>query len=140
MIDFLIEKFGKSNVKKLYFFSDGAGSQYKNKFNFFNLIYFEKGYNVKAEWHFFATSHGKGACDGIGGCIKKKAYRTSLQSKNTPLTTTKKLYDWAKRFFKKINFSYCSNDEYEKHKESLQSRYSEAKTIKGTRQFHCYKP
>ena len=23
----------------------------------------------QAEWHFYATSHGKGPCDGIGGTV-----------------------------------------------------------------------
>lgn len=82
MIKFLKRKFGARNVKKLIYFSDGAGSQYKNKFNFLNLLYHEKDFKIKAEWHFFATAHGKGACDGIGGCVKKMlialVYRTKL--------------------------------------------------------------
>ena len=56
--------------KKVYYFSDGARSQYKNRFNLLNVVYNEKGFGIKAEWHFFATAHGKGACDGIGGCVK----------------------------------------------------------------------
>lgn len=85
MVNFLKNKFGAQNVKKL-FFSDGAGYQYKNKFNLLNLLYFQKDFEIIAEWHFFATSHGKGACDGIGGCVKKNAYRASLQDK-TIVTT-----------------------------------------------------
>ncbi|KAJ8943495.1 hypothetical protein NQ318_016275 [Aromia moschata] len=33
-----------------------------------NLLYHEEDFGIKAEWNFFATAHGKGACDGIGGC------------------------------------------------------------------------
>ena len=47
------------------YFSDGAASQYKNCKNFLNLCYHEEDFGVKAEWHFFATSHGKSPCDGI---------------------------------------------------------------------------
>ena len=36
-------------------------------------------YGVKAEWHFLATSHGKGACDGLGGIVKWLAAQASLQ-------------------------------------------------------------
>lgn len=138
MINFLKSKFGNGNVKKLFYFSDGAGSQYKNRFNFLNLLYHEKDFAVKAEWHFFATSHGKGACDGIGGCVKRAAYRASLQNKT--IVTTEKLYEWACEFFKKIDFSFSSLDDYKKHKEELEPRFSTAKTVKGTRNFHCFKP
>lgn len=96
MIKFLKSKFGVRKVKKLIYFSDGAGSQYKNKFNFLNLSYHEKDFKVKAEWHFFATAHGKEACDGIGGCVKKNAYRASLQDKT--IVSTQKLFEWARDF------------------------------------------
>ena len=39
----------------------------------------EDDFEVKAEWHFSATSHGKGACDGLGGTVKRLAARASLQ-------------------------------------------------------------
>jgi len=35
-------------------------------------------FGVAAEWHFSATSHGKGACDGVGGTVKRFAARASL--------------------------------------------------------------
>lgn len=100
LIAHLKQKFGAKNVKKIYYFSDGAAAQYKNKYNLLNLVNHKKDFGIDAEWHFFATSHGKGACDGVGGTVKKHAYFTSLQ-KDTDLllTTPKQLYEWAKRFF-----------------------------------------
>ena len=65
--------------KKIVYFSDGAGSQYKNRKNFVNLYLHQEDFDVSAEWHFSATSHGKGACDGLGGTVKRLAARTSLQ-------------------------------------------------------------
>lgn len=49
-------------VDKLYYFSDGAGGQYKNRKNFVNLIFHKEDFGLNAEWHFFATSHGKSPC------------------------------------------------------------------------------
>lgn len=66
-------------LKKIAYFSDGAASQYKNRKNFSNLCHHELDFGVKAEWHFSATSHGKGACDGLGGTVKRLAARASLQ-------------------------------------------------------------
>ena len=138
MIKFLKQKFGRQNVKKVIYFSDGAGSQYKNKSNFLNLLLHKKDFSVEAEWHFFATSHGKGACDGIGGCVKRNAYRACLQD-NT-IVTVPKLYEWARSFFKKIDFDFCLLNECENHQKNLKSRFAKAKTVVGTRRFHCYKP
>ena len=43
----------------MYYFSDGAASQYKNKKNLINLTHHFEDFDIEAEWHFFATSHGK---------------------------------------------------------------------------------
>jgi hypothetical protein len=60
-------------VQKVLYFTDGAASQYKNYKNFANLIHHFEDFNLHEEWHFFATSLGKGPCDGIGGTIKRLA-------------------------------------------------------------------
>lgn len=114
MIHFLKKKFGSRNVKKLFYFSDGAGSQHKNRFNLLNLLFHEKDFKLKAEWHFFATAHGKGACGSIGGSVKKQAYRASLQNKT--IVSTQKLFEWARNFFKKIEFDFCTLTEYKSRK------------------------
>ena len=64
---------------KIYYFSDGSSAQYKNFKNFANLRHHKKDFRVDAEWHFFATSHGKNACDCVGGMLKRLAAKASLQ-------------------------------------------------------------
>ena len=67
-------------IEKVYYFSDGCCAQYKNYKNFSNLIFHhEHDFQLKAEWNFFATSHGKNSCDGVSGTIKRLAARASLQ-------------------------------------------------------------
>lgn len=42
------------SVEKVFYFSDGAVSQYKNKFNFTNLAHHKKDHeDVEAKWYFF---------------------------------------------------------------------------------------
>ena len=36
-------------------------------------------FGIDAVWNFFATSHGKSPCDGIGGTARRVTARTSLQ-------------------------------------------------------------
>ena len=70
-------------IKKIIYFSDGSAAQYKNYKNFLNLLHHETDFSERVEWHFFATLHGKNACDGVGGTIKRLAARASLQNSIT---------------------------------------------------------
>lgn len=64
------------HVKSIHYFSAG---QYKNKYNFINLCLHKNDFQLKAQWSFFATSHGKTECDGIGSTVKCLARKESLQ-------------------------------------------------------------
>ena len=66
-------------LSKVHYFSDGRAGQYKNCKNFLNLCLHNSDFGVKCEWNFFATSHGKSPCDGIGGTVKRLVTRASLQ-------------------------------------------------------------
>lgn len=140
LIQFLKNKFGADKIKKISYFSDGAASQYKNKYNFANLINHKNDFNVDAEWNFFATSHGKGACDGLAGSVKRQAYRASLQRNNDKhITNAFSLFEWAENSFKKISFGFCSQEDHDSHEKKYKSRYERSVTIKNTRQYHYYK-
>lgn len=54
-------------MKEIHIFSDGAASQFKNKFIwcFMSTTFKELFPALRVQWHFFATSHGKGAVDGV---------------------------------------------------------------------------
>ena len=141
VIEYLKKKCGDQNIEWIFYFSDGAGSQYKNKFNFINLLKHREDFGISAQWNFFATSHGKGACDGIGGAVKREAYRASLQKADKDhITNPRSLFECARNHFSKINFNFCSQNEHEMHEKSLKARFEQATTIKNTREYHCYKP
>lgn len=54
-------------LKTVKVFSDGCASQFKNRYNLSNLCFFLDDFELIGEWHFLATSHGKGAVVGVGG-------------------------------------------------------------------------
>ena len=95
----------------MIYFSDGASSHYKNCKNFANLCHYESDFNgIKAEWHFFATSHGKGPCDGVGGTVKRSAARASLQKPyNDQIMTPRQLFEYSKENVAGVHFHYCTN-------------------------------
>ena len=79
LIDFLSATF-EQKPSKIIYVSDGCAVQYKNRKNFINLCYHMDDFGVPAEWHFFATSHGKTAADGVAGTLKRLATKVSLQN------------------------------------------------------------
>ena len=46
------------SLKIVHYFTEGAASQYKNYKNIANLLHHLDDFQLVAEWHFFATSHG----------------------------------------------------------------------------------
>ena len=65
-----------NNIKIIHYYSDGAPFQYKNYKDLINHCY----HGIDDVWNFFAINHGKGACDGIGGTVKRLATSASLMA------------------------------------------------------------
>lgn len=131
------------SVSKIYYFSDGAPQQFKNFKNFVNLYYHNSDFGIPAEWHFFATAHGKGPCDGIGGTIKRAAARASLQlAVDQQITTPYELYTWASATnnLRNITIKFSSEQDYNEAVKDLSERFSKTKTITGTQQLHSVIP
>ncbi|XP_066585899.1 uncharacterized protein [Prorops nasuta] len=129
-----------NDAVKIFYFSDGAIQQFKN---YMNLYYHKEDFGLNAEWHYFATAHGKGPCDGIGGSLKRIAARTSLHLPfDKQISTSQQLYDWAVKpnSLPNIHVDFLSNERYIQAKELLQIRYKRAKTITGTQKYHCVIP
>ena len=103
-----------------------------------NLCHHQGDFGIAAEWHFSAISHGKGACDGLGGTLKRLAARASLQRPyNDQIMTPCQLFDWACSSIPSAHFDYCSNNEYELEQ---QKRFKQSRTIPGTRRLHSFVP
>ena len=130
-------KIGK-RPKNIFYFSDGAAAQYKNFKNFFNIAFHFQDFGVEAEWHFFATSHGKGPCDGIGGTLKRSAKKASLQA--TLIETPEQLYQYLKGHTISTFVEYFDKNEWLQEELALNKRFSNARTVPGTRQMHSVCP
>ena len=51
----------------VHYWSDGAASQFKSRYNFLNVAFHQRDFECDADWSFFRTAHGKGPVDGVGG-------------------------------------------------------------------------
>lgn len=47
-----------------------------------NICFMKEDFDVNGEWAFFATSHGKGSVDAIGGTVKRSVWRMVKARKN----------------------------------------------------------
>jgi len=127
-------------IKKIIYFSDGSAAQYKNRFNFSNLMKHEKDFGMPAEWHFHATSHGKNLCDGIGGAIKRAAFRASHQKDPcAQIDSAKKLCQFANNL-PKYTCEYTSIADHQRHNRSLNKRFKDCSFLKGCRSLHSFVP
>ena len=132
-------------TKKIIYFSDGCAGQYKNCKNFINLCHHKEDFGIEAEWNFFATSHGKGPCDGVGGTVKRLAAKASLQrcaehKLDEQILTPTAFYDFCKKNIVNIEFVYATNEDYEGEYQLLQERHNTALTIVGTQRLHHFQP
>lgn len=118
-------------IKTIKYFSDGAASQYKNFKNFSNLMHHQEDFNgLSAEWHFFATSHGKSPCDGIGGTVKRLVARTSLQAANSNhILTPEQLFEWAAVNITGIKFFFVPNSDIQLKTTDQELRFTDAKKV-----------
>lgn len=124
-------------INEIIYFSDGAGSQYKNFKNLTNLLHHESDYGIKASWNFFATSHGKNTCDGIGGTVKRLARRHSLQQVSSGhILTPAQLYEWTVENISGIKALFVSSSQVEAIAEGQKERFDQSSKLNGVRECH----
>ena len=72
----------------------------------------------------FATSHGKGPCDGVGGSVKRLVACASLQHPfENQIQTPEVLYKWAKSCTPNIAFAYVSSPQVEEEEALLNKQF-----------------
>lgn len=102
---------------------------------------YKEDFGVEAEAHYYATAHGKSACDGIGAILKREAKRKSLQIVNgEPILTPEALFQFAKSHLKETDVFFFSKDDHEQIKQKLKERFDAAKPIPGIQKNHCFIP
>ena len=128
-------------VKKVVYFSDGASSQYKNRKNFANLCHHKKDFGLDAEWHFFATAHGKNACDGVGATTKRETARASLQRPyKEQIMTIQQFFEFCDEHIQGIKYILVKEEEIEQGEKILRKRFDNCCAICDTRERHHLVP
>ena len=128
-------------MDKIFYFSGGCAEQYKNRKNFINLCHHQQDFNMDAEWIFFATSHGKSPCDGVGGFVKRYVAKRSLQRPlHDQILSYQSMLDLCVREIPSITFFGVSEEEMVNVHADLEDRFAKSKTLPGTRSSHHFVP
>ena len=99
-------------VSRIHYFSDGCAAQYKNCKYSINLYHRFHDFSIECTWDFFATSHGKSPCDGIGGTVKKLTSQASLQRLTSDqILSAKEMFMFCKGKIEGIKFAYIPLNE-----------------------------
>ncbi|XP_047133454.1 uncharacterized protein LOC124811601 [Hydra vulgaris] len=129
------------SIVNVVYFSDGCSSQYKNCKNIFNLCQHKSDFGIDAKRVFFATSHGKQPCDGIGGTVKRLVANASLQRISTnQILNSRDMFTYCTNNIKGINFIFISSESLIETRLLQSERFKNVKTIPGTRDFHEFIP
>ena len=70
-LEHIIKQLLNENITALHIWSDGPSSQFKNWYIAATLSWLQNEWSIGITWHFFASLHGKGPVDEIGGAIKQ---------------------------------------------------------------------
>lgn len=128
-------------VKKVHYFTDGCAAQYKNRKSFKNLCEHYNDFSIHAEHSFFATSHGKSICDGLGGTVKRILRKASLQQPDdSQIVTAAGVHTFCQTHIDNINFHFLGKNCNDLLRIKLEERFSKTRTVPGTRSYHHFKP
>ena len=100
-------------------------------------------FKVDAEWNFFATSHGKSACDGIGGTVKRLASCESLRRPTEDQILTPEdlqAYNWSSRALKDITTLWLPSTGLNDVMALLENRFERAIPIPRMQEWHRFVP
>ncbi|VEN35312.1 unnamed protein product [Callosobruchus maculatus] len=102
-------------IKTAYFQSDGPTTQYKNKKMFYLIAsYIADILDVnQIQWHYSESGHGKGAPDGIGGSVKRKADESVARGKD--VSCFKEFHDILREECKKTKIIAIGDEEIIKY-------------------------
>ena len=121
----------------MHYFGDSCAGQYKKCKNFINLCLHQKDFNIKCVWSFFATSHGKSPCDGLGGLTARASLQRTLSDQ---ILTAKQVFDYCKEEVKGVHVFFISTENMVPVRSMLDARFQKVCTLPSTRSFHQFVP
>ena len=128
-----------ATITEIDIFSDGASSQFKQRYLFSNLHTWEQQFGLSLRWHFFATSHGKGVVDGLGGTVKRSVWRY-VRSGQGQASTPLSFHNVAVQRNPNINVMFMAKENILHNEGELQAHWACTIPIPNTHKLHFVSP
>ena len=129
------------NITRVWIFSDGPSSQFKNRYiaHFLHLL---QGQGLNIQWNYFATSHGKGAVYGIGGTVKRMVWNAVSTRKVEAVKDACSFASVANKLSTSVAVTFVGSKELEATADllGLKKFFSVAPVIPGIAKFHSLEP
>lgn len=137
-LDRLLEELPRE-VKIVSIWSDGPSSQFKNRFVFASLPLLSEKFAINLTWNYFATSHGKGPVDGIGGSVKRYVWGKVKNRKNH--VNNASTFVAAAQDMLNVEVFEMTTDSIEEKNTSLGlvQIFNHAPLVQGISRYHCAK-
>ena len=124
-------------LSAIIYFTDECAGQYKNRKNVYNLCQHKSDFGLNARWVFFASSHGKQPCDGIGGTVKWLVSNASLKRDlKDQILSPSDMFQFRKENIQNIIFKFISKADVDNTRVILNERFEGVTRIPGTRSSH----
>lgn len=98
------------------------------------MITLTEKHNMKIHWNFFATSHGKGPVDGIGGAVKQYVWTAVKQRKVNRASSFVEVAGGMRQ----VSVIEMTTSNIEKRNDALKLKevFDDAPAMKGIARFH----
>ena len=123
------------SLEEILFFSDGAASQFKQRYLIHNLTRMSYEYQLTLSWHFFATSHAKGVVNGIGGNIKRMVWK-QISTKKDKCENAADFVNIAKTKSKAIIIEEITQKDIDESTTQLQTFFTNTKSVNDIQKLH----
>ena len=94
---------------------------------FSSNIYHHKDFGIKADWSFWATSHGKGPWDGVGGKLKQSC--TNAIQQESDIRNPVDVYHHGVKAMPSVKFHWIASEEVDRTRKKLKKRFNKAERI-----------
>ena len=122
-------------LSKIHYWTDSPSSQYRNQFIFYTLANHKKWYDCEAQWNYFEAGHGKSACDGLGGTVKRMADEASRQG-NVLIQSARDFFSWTiGSSMKQVIFIFVDKKECEQ--KQVEMSKLKIKSLRNTMKIHA---
>jgi hypothetical protein len=122
------------DVQEIIFFSDGAASQFKNRFILQHLTTMMDKTDINISWNYFSSSHRKGIVDSIGGTLKRLVWSEILAGAR--VTSAKDFVDVCHRKTKTIIVGLVQQVQFDTTRALLEKSFEKTVSVPNIRQQH----